>query len=190
MATSQTLLQEDSIIAAAMDKFIDLGQEASERIVNGMTPEKEDEKAEQILQLLTAYRRRDQLSDDNLESLLLALKMLSGGNNMPTVEPVVGQSIVYRLGTTSSSGGGSGDPRPTFDAYNPVSGSPPSAGSGDLGAIKKGDGFYSTDGTPGAGDGTPIGNVFGQGIYKGCLWYAKTDGASTRAEWWLSQDGY
>lgn len=195
MATSQTLQEENAIVLASVNKFIELGQEASERIINGMTPEKQDEKAEQILQLLTAYRQKDRLSDDNLESLLNAMKMLSGENSLPSVDPIVGQAIIYRIteSSSSSSGGVSTGETPYRGDYDPSGGSSPGAatGSGVAGAIRKGDEYYATDGTPGAGVGTPIGNVFGEDIYKGCLFKARVDGAGpSRNDWYLSQDAY
>lgn len=194
MATSQTLEEEDAIVLATVNKFIELGQEASERIVNGKTPEKQDDKAEKILQLLTAYRRKDRLNDDNLESLLNAMKMLSGANSFPSVDPIIGQAVIYRVtGITDGGGGGggSGDSRPTFDSFDPSGGVPPTIGSGTANAIKKGDQFYASDGTPGPGDGNPIGNVFGQDIYQGCVFTAKDNGAGDdRDLWHLSQDGY
>lgn len=191
---SLVLVQENAIILAATEKFVELGQEAAVRVIGGMTCEKQDAKAEQILQLLTAYRRKDRLSDDNLESLLLALKKLSGGNNFPTVDPIVGQDITYRVtgitdGGGGDSGGGSGDPRPTFDAYDPTSGAQPTAGSGTSGAIKKGDQFYATK--VGAGYGDAIGIVFGVAIYFGCIFTAKIpEAGNNRDDWYLSQEGF
>lgn len=196
MASSEILLQENAIILASMEKFVELGQEASEKIINGKTPEKQDAKAEQILQLLTAYRRKAQLSDDNLESLLYALKQLSAGSSFPTIDPIVGQSTVYRVtGITDddgedSGGGGTGEPAYRGD-YNPASGNPPGAttGSGEAGAIIQGDEYYAT--TASSVYGEVIGNVFGQDVYHGCLFKARVNGAgASRADWYLSQDGF
>ncbi len=195
MATSLIFLQENAIIWAAVYKFIQLGSEASQRIIGGLSPAKQDEKAEQILMLLTAYRRKSQLTEDNMESILIALKNVSGGNSFPTVDSIIGMPNNYNVtGITIGVGGGgsgTGDSRPTFDAYNPASGMPPTVGSGDNGEIRQGDQFYATDGLAGPGDGNPIGTVFGQSIYKNCIFTAKIDGAgNNRAEWYLSQDTY
>lgn len=97
--------QENAIIIAAADKFVALGQEAAERVVsNGKEAKKQDKEAEDILRYLTAYRQKDNLTSKQLEAILYVLKDLSDESDFPTVDPIVGASVIYNFGH----GGGSG----------------------------------------------------------------------------------
>lgn len=92
---SEILTQENAIILAAAQKMVLLGSEASQKKVIGKDSDTEDVQGELILRLLTAYRKKVSLSDAQLESILYDLRKLSEESLFPTVNPIVGQEIVY-----------------------------------------------------------------------------------------------
>lgn len=104
---SNVFIQENAIILAAYTKFVELGQTAAQKILNGKTPKKEDKQAQDISRYLTAYRSKSSLSTKQLEVVLYALLELSGASSFPSVNPLVGPPIIYIITTTGSSGGGS-----------------------------------------------------------------------------------
>jgi len=101
---SEILEQENAVVLAAAEKMVSLGQTISERIVNGKQSKAEYEQANNILRLLTAYKDNS-FTDDDLESVLYCLKDLSEASLFPTVNPIVGQELVYLVDSES---GGSG----------------------------------------------------------------------------------
>lgn len=92
---SEILTQENAIILASAQKMVSLGSEASQKRVNGRESSAEDTQGELILRLLTAYRKKTSLSEAQLEAILYDLRKLSGSSVFPTVNPLVGQEIVY-----------------------------------------------------------------------------------------------
>ena len=92
---SEILTQENAIILAAAQKMVSLGSEASQKVVNGREASAEDTQGELILRLLTAYRKKSSLTDPQLESILYDLRKLSEESLFPTINPIVGQEIVY-----------------------------------------------------------------------------------------------
>jgi len=92
---SEILTQENAIILAAAQKMVSLGSEASQKKVIGKESDTEDIQGELILRLLTAYRKKASLSDAQLESILYDLRKLSEESLFPTINPIVGQEIVY-----------------------------------------------------------------------------------------------
>lgn len=98
---SEILTQENAIILAAAQKMVSLGSEASQKMVDGKEAKQEEIEGELILRLLTAYRRKTSLTDAQLEAILYDLRKLSGENVFPTVNPIVGQEIVYYFNETS-----------------------------------------------------------------------------------------
>jgi hypothetical protein len=98
---SEILSQENAIILAAAQKMVSLGMEASEKVIVGIDSSVEDKQGELILTLLTSYRKKDSLTDKQLESILYDLRNLSGSYDFPTVNPIVGQEIVYYFQATN-----------------------------------------------------------------------------------------
>lgn len=98
---SEILTEENAIILAAAQKMVSLGSEASQNYVNGRESKQKEIEGEMILRLLTAYRRKDNLSAAELEAILYDLRKLSGDNVFPTISPLVGQEIAYYLQTTT-----------------------------------------------------------------------------------------
>lgn len=101
--------QENAIILAAYTRFVELGQEAAEKIINGREPIKEDNQAQNISTYLTVYRSKDSLDTKQLEAVLYALLDLSDANDFPTVNPLVGPPIIYVILTSGGGSGGGGD---------------------------------------------------------------------------------
>lgn len=102
---SEIFREENSIVLAAAERMVALGSEASQRILNGKQTDDQDAIAQSILLLLTAYRQKTNLSTDDLESILYDLRELSGDNSFPTINPIVGQDLIYLV--EGNSGGGS-----------------------------------------------------------------------------------
>lgn len=99
---SEILTQENAIILAASQKMVSLGSSASQKRINGRESSAEDTQGELILRLLTAYRKKIDLSEPQLESILYDLRKLSGANVFPSVNPIIGQEIVYYFNEESA----------------------------------------------------------------------------------------
>ncbi len=104
---SEILNQENAIILAAAQKLVALSASASEKFIDGdeSGAAVDDKKAELIIRLLTAYRKKDNLETNQLESILYDLRKLSGNNVFPTVNPIVGQELQYIINEGSSGDG-------------------------------------------------------------------------------------
>lgn len=94
---SEIFLEENAIILAAAEKMVDLGQEAAERVVNGKEAKTQDATGLKILNLLTAYRQKINLTDKELEAILYDLKYISEESIFPTIDPIVGQALEYSI---------------------------------------------------------------------------------------------
>ena len=99
--TGEIFNEENSIIVTSAQKMVSLGSQAAQRILAGKEAKTQDAQADAILKLLTVYRRRADLSQDQLASILYDLRQLSEGNVFPTVNPIVGQGLTYVLQTSS-----------------------------------------------------------------------------------------
>lgn len=99
---SEILTQENAIILAASQKMVALGSTASQKRIQGREANQEETEGDLILRLLTAYRKKTSLSNPQLESILYDLRKLSGANVFPSVNPIVGQEIVYYFNENSS----------------------------------------------------------------------------------------
>lgn len=99
---SEILTQENAIILAASQKMVSLGSSASQKRINGRESSAEDTQGELILRLLTAYRKKIALSEPQLEAILYDLRKLSESSVFPTVNPIVGQEIVYYFNEESA----------------------------------------------------------------------------------------
>lgn len=99
---SEILTQENAIILAAAQKMVALGSAASQKMVNGRESKQEDDQGELILRLLTAYRKKASLSNPQLESILYDLRKLSEANVFPSINPIIGQEIVYYFNEESA----------------------------------------------------------------------------------------
>lgn len=95
--SGEIFLEENAIILAAAEKMVDLGQEAAEKVVNGIQAKTEDATGLKILNLLTAYRQKANLSDKELEAILYDLRILSEESIFPTIDPIVGQVLEYSV---------------------------------------------------------------------------------------------
>lgn len=98
---SEILTQENAIILAASQKMVSLGSSASQKRINGRESSAEDTQGELILRLLTAYRKKIDLSEPQLEAILYDLRKLSESSVFPSVNPIVGQEIVYYFNESS-----------------------------------------------------------------------------------------
>ena len=87
--------EENAIILAAAEKMVALGSEAAQRSILGKESKTQEAKGEKILRLLTAYRKKDDLTDAQLESILYCLRQASESNVFPTIDPIVGQNLEY-----------------------------------------------------------------------------------------------
>lgn len=102
---SEILLEENAIILAALTRFSDLGMEAAIKMINGKESKTEDGISTKILQLLTAYRSKTELDDYQLGAILYELRNLSGEDEFPSINPIVGQQIIYIIGADTGGGG-------------------------------------------------------------------------------------
>jgi len=91
---SEILEQENAVVLAAAEKMISLGQTISVNVADGKQAKSQYKQALQILMLLTAYKDNT-FTDDDLEAVLYGLKDLSESSLFPTVNPIVGQELVY-----------------------------------------------------------------------------------------------
>lgn len=96
--------EENAIILAAAEKMVALGSEAAQRSIIGKESKTQEAKGEKILRLLTAYRKKDDLTSAQLESILYCLRQASESNVFPTIDPIVGQNLEYLV---QEEGGGS-----------------------------------------------------------------------------------
>lgn len=96
--------EENAIVLAAAEKMVALGSEAAQRSILGKESKTQEAKGEKILRLLTAYRKKDDLTDAQLESILYCLRQASESNVFPTIDPIVGQNLEYLV---QEEGGGS-----------------------------------------------------------------------------------
>lgn len=103
---SEILEQENAIILAAAQKMVSLGSEASQRYIEGKESKDKDEQNQKILILLTAYRRSTSLTDAQLESILYDLRTLSEEDDLPSVSPIVGETIQYLIEENNGLGAG------------------------------------------------------------------------------------
>ncbi len=94
---SEVLQQENAIILAVAEKLVSLGSEISQDLIEGKESKVKEKKWIKIFTLLTAYRKRATYSDDQLESILYDLRLLSEESVFPTVSPLVGQPIDYNI---------------------------------------------------------------------------------------------
>ena len=93
---------ENSIINAAADKLVSLGVEGSQLSVAGKESKTQVSQGRKIMTLLKAYRRRSELSDGQVDSILYCLKYLSGQSSFPTSVPLVGKSSSSQIKLFSS----------------------------------------------------------------------------------------
>lgn len=100
---SEILEQENAVVLAAAEKMVSLGQDISERVAAGKQNKDKYAHGVQILRLLTAYKNNT-YNDDDLEAVLYSLKELSEASLFPTVDPIVGQDLVYLVEGGSGSG--------------------------------------------------------------------------------------
>lgn len=107
-------IQENAVILAAYTRFVELGQEAAEKVIGGYEPKKEDIQAEKIAQYLQVYQSKASLDTKQLEAVLYALLDLSDANEFPTVNPLVGPPIIYVILTSDGGGGGGGGDESVF----------------------------------------------------------------------------
>lgn len=96
--------EENSIVLEAAQKMVALGSEAAQLAILGKQSKTQDDKINKIVKLLTVYRRRADLSDDDLESILYDLRALTDASVFPTISPLVGQDLVYLVESESGSG--------------------------------------------------------------------------------------
>lgn len=101
-------IQENAVILAAYTRFVELGQEAAEKVIAGREPKKEDKQAQDISRYLKAYQSKASLDTKQLEAVLYALLDLSDANSFPTVNPLVGPPIIYIILSSGGGGGGGG----------------------------------------------------------------------------------
>jgi len=94
---SQISTQANAIILAATNRMIQLGAQASNNIVNGIESKKQLKTAKQILYLLTAYVHQADMTMALSDSLLYALRQLSGQYSFPGVSPIVGQALNVQI---------------------------------------------------------------------------------------------
>lgn len=95
--------EENSIVLEAARRMVSLGSEAAQLSILGKQSKTQDEKINKILKLLTAYRRKDDMSTDDLESILYDLRGLTDTDIFPTISPIVGQSLVYLVNNETGS---------------------------------------------------------------------------------------
>lgn len=100
---SEILEQENAVVLAAAEKMVSLGQDISERTAAGKQSKDKLSHGLQILRLLTAYKDNT-FNDDDLEAVLYSLRELSEAELFPTVDPIVGQELVYLVEGGSGSG--------------------------------------------------------------------------------------
>ncbi len=94
---SEIFEEENAIILAAAEKMVALGSAAAQKYVNGKESKIDDENGQKILELLTAYRQKDNLENPQLESILYELRELSEESIFPTISPIVGQPLSYQV---------------------------------------------------------------------------------------------
>lgn len=94
---SEILNQENAIILASARRLVSLGSDISQSIINGREEKLKESDLAKIIALLTAYRKKALMDDKQLESILYDLRNLSGEDEFPTVNPLVGQEINYRI---------------------------------------------------------------------------------------------
>lgn len=101
---SEIIANKDAILQAAAEKFVSLGQEGAIRIIGGKNDKVQAEKARRILALFLAYVNVAELSDDDHESVLYALRELSEAEAFPTVSPFIGQRVTNLLSVVETVG--------------------------------------------------------------------------------------
>ena len=85
--------EENAIIYYSAKKLVDVGVSASKLLVNGKEAKTLIENGKKVLTLLKAYKRKDELSDAELDAILYCLRGLSGQTDFPTMSPLVGKDI-------------------------------------------------------------------------------------------------
>ena len=83
--------EENAIIYYSAKKLVDVGVSASKLLVNGKEAKTLIENGKKVLTLLKAYKRKDELSDAELDAILYCLRGLSGQTDFPTMSPLVGK---------------------------------------------------------------------------------------------------
>lgn len=94
---SEILEEENAIISAALTMMVDTGAEGASRIIEGREAKKQDAITDKILKLLTAYRSKAELTEPQLSAILYELRNLSGEDSFPSIDPIVGQEVIYNL---------------------------------------------------------------------------------------------
>lgn len=74
-----TTAQENSIVVLATQRMVDLGTESAQRCVLGKESKNHDNIADRIFTMLKAYRKRDDLSEKQVEAILWRIKTLTDG---------------------------------------------------------------------------------------------------------------
>ncbi len=142
---AEIFLEENSIVLAAAQKMVSLGTTISERKLDGKEGEKYYTRGQNILRLLTAYNNND-FNDSELEAVLYCLRDLSEENIFPTINPVLGQELVYLIGenTTTEVGDNYWNDRGGHNASANLF--PSIGGSGAGGLIRRNDTYDLTAG--------------------------------------------
>jgi hypothetical protein len=86
---SEISANSEAVVQAAAEKFVALGMEAGQRMVEGKDGKAKDREARKILYLLEAYRNRASLETNEVEAILYCLYQLSDLDEMPTVVNVL-----------------------------------------------------------------------------------------------------
>jgi len=91
---SEISQQENAIILAVATKLVTLGSEISQNMINGKESKVKERKWIKIFTLLTAYRKRTSYTEDQLESILYDLRLLSEDSVFPTITSLIGIDIL------------------------------------------------------------------------------------------------
>lgn len=85
--------QENAIILAAAQNLVSLGSVGAQLLLEGKESEEQIAKGINLLTVFTAYAKRNDLEDEEIDSLLYCLRSLSEDDYFPTTSPIVGQEL-------------------------------------------------------------------------------------------------
>lgn len=93
---SSILDEENAIVIASATKMVELGSLCGQNNVDGEESDENYEEGKKLFKLLKAYRKKDDLEENELSALLYCLRDLSDEDSFPTVSPLVGQELLIQ----------------------------------------------------------------------------------------------
>ena len=85
--------QENAIVLAAAENLVSLGSVSAQLLIEGKENEEQISKGLTLLTVFTAYAKKADLEDEEIDALLYCLKSQSEADYFPTTSPIVGQAL-------------------------------------------------------------------------------------------------